>query len=59
MSEDERAPTNICPLLAIASIGNSRGPSVCIEERCAFWNFGDNECAIHAIASAIREAGGE
>lgn len=46
-------PTNICPLLAIA---NARGgPSACIEECCAFWNFGDGECVVHTIADAIRE----
>jgi len=51
--------TNICPLLAIASIGSNSGPPICVEERYAFWSFGDSECAIHAIASAIREVGGE
>lgn len=48
-------PTNICPLLAIASIGSTYGPSVCIEERCAFWSYGDCECAVHTIVDAIRE----
>lgn len=48
-------PTNVCPLLAIASIGTSSGSAICIEERCAFWSCGDLECAIHAIADAIRE----
>lgn len=48
-------PTNICPLLAIAAIGTSRGPSVCIKECCALWDFGENECVLHSIADAIRE----
>lgn len=48
--------TNICPLLAIASINrNSSGAAVCIEECCAFWSYGDCECVVHTIADAIRE----
>lgn len=54
----KQPPTNICPLLAIASIGStSGGPSVCIEERCAWWSLADCECALLAIADAIREVG--
>ena len=31
--------------------------NICIEARCAFWCCVENECAVHAIASAIREVG--
>lgn len=48
-------PTNICPLLAIASIGSNSGPSVCIGERCALWDFADNECTLVSIPVAIRK----
>lgn len=48
-------PTNICPLLAIASIGSSSGPSVCIEERCALWNYDGSECALVSIPYSIQE----
>lgn len=47
------APTNICPLLAIASAGSSGTPS-CIEEHCALWDYVDNDCALVSIPFAIR-----
>lgn len=50
-------PTNICPLLAIASIGSTSGPSVCVKDRCALFSLADGECALLAIADAIREVG--
>lgn len=49
-------PTNICPLLAIAGIGGTNSPAVCIQERCALWDFGGNECTIVTVAVAAREA---
>lgn len=51
-------PTNICPLLAIASIGSTSGPAVCVKDRCALFSFVDSKCALLAIADAIREASG-
>lgn len=44
--------TNICPLFAI--VGSS-GPAVCLYDRCAFWDFGGNECAMVTAAIALRE----
>lgn len=49
-------PTKICPLLSIASIGNSWSCS-CIEECCAFWSMNDRECAMLSIADAVRDVG--
>ena len=53
----KQPPTNICPLLAIASIGSTSGPPVCVKDRCALFSLADGECALLAIASAIRETG--
>jgi len=50
----KQPPTNICPLLAIASIG-SNGQPVCIKDRCALFSLADGECALLAIADAIRD----
>lgn len=44
-------PTNICPLRAIAPIGATDGPAVCIEERCAWWD--GNNCAMLSLAESI------
>jgi len=50
-------PTNICPLLAIASIGRTEGGQpTCIEDHCALWDFAGSECSLVAIVDAIREA---
>lgn len=48
-------PTNICPLLAIASIDSTSNPPVCIEECCALWNFAGSECALVSIPYAISD----
>lgn len=48
-------PIDICPMLAVASIGSTSGPAVCIRERCAWWDPAGSECAIAAIASAVRD----
>lgn len=52
--------TNICPLLAITSINTSGNPSVCIEERCAWWRteyavngVAIGECAIVSVAGSL------
>ena len=47
---------NICPLMAIASIGNDRGPAVCLEDRCAWWDHLGRSCWIASGADCIREA---
>lgn len=49
-------PTNICPLMAIAGIGNtSAAPPICLGSRCAWWDFGGNECVMVTAAAAIGE----
>ncbi len=48
-------PTNICPLLAIAGTGTTGGPAVCLGERCAWWDFGGNECVMVTTATALGE----
>lgn len=49
-------PTNICPLMAIANIGNtSAATPVCLGTRCAWWDFGGNECAMVSAAVALGE----
>ncbi len=48
-------PTNICPLLAIASIGTASGPAVCLGERCAWYDCAGSECAMVTAAIAVRE----
>lgn len=49
-------PTNICPLMAIAGIGNTSAPApVCLGNRCAWWDFGGNECVMVAAATALGE----
>lgn len=48
-------PNNICPLLAIACIGTSE----CIEDRCAWWDYGENGCAVVSIADSIAEVAAE
>ncbi len=45
-------PTNICPLLVIAKAN----PSVCLEDRCAWW---DGECAITSIADSLTDIAAE
>lgn len=53
-------PMNICPLLAIASIGTSSGPAVCVEGRCAWWgtwvgpaDLTYGQCALQSIAESL------
>ncbi len=49
-------PTNICPLMAIADIGNtSAAPPVCLGSRCAWWDFGGSECVMVSVAVALGE----
>lgn len=48
-------PTNICPLIAIADIGSSNTASVCLGTRCAWWDFGGNECVMVTAAIALGE----
>lgn len=49
-------PANICPLMAIAAIGTtSAAPSVCLGPRCAWWDFGGNECVMVTAATALGE----
>lgn len=48
-----QSPTNICPLLAIAGLGGTNSPAVCIQERCAWWR--DTECAIVAVPDKLDE----
>ena len=49
-------PTNICPLLAIASIGSTGyNPAACIQDRCALWNYVGLECSLVSIPFAIQE----
>lgn len=49
-------PTNICPLMAIANIGNtSAAAPVCLGTRCAWWDFGGNECAMVSATVALGE----
>ena len=44
-------PTNICPLRAIAPIGATSGPAVCVEERCAWWD--GSHCAMLSLAFSL------
>ena len=46
-------PTNICPLMAIADTRASSGPSVCIMDRCAWWDCYANECAAVSAAESL------
>lgn len=49
-------PTNICPLMAISDIGRTgTAAPVCLGSRCAWWDFGGNECAIVTAAVALGE----
>ena len=49
-------PTNICPLMAIANIGNtSAAAPVCLGTRCAWWDFGGSECVMVSVAVALGE----
>lgn len=48
-------PTNICPLMAIADIGSSGTAPICLGTRCAWWDFGGNECVMVTAAAAIGE----
>lgn len=51
-----KPPTNICPLMAIAGIGSSSTAApVCLGPRCAWWDFGGNECVIITAATALGE----
>ena len=58
MSEPQK---NICPLLAIASIGTSSGPAKCIEDRCAWFclkyhrdgDYTSGKCALVRIVGAL------
>ncbi len=54
----KQAPTNICPLLSIAGIGRNDGPSVCLEDCCAWWDYVANECAIVSLAERSGDADG-
>ena len=59
-------PSNVCPLLLIAGIGSFDSPAVCIEERCAWWNYpgcimsgtveelGNIACGLDDIARVIK-----
>ena len=51
----KQPPTNICPLLAIAGAGGTNNPAVCIEGRCAWWDFCGSECAAVTATAVIRE----
>ena len=54
-------PTNFCPLRAIAAIGSSSGPALCIEDRCAWFHIqvdteyeeADGMCCMIRIAEAL------
>lgn len=48
-------PINICPLLAIAGVGETNRPAICVQDHCALWDFGGNECVIVTAAVAARE----
>lgn len=49
-------PTNICPLMAIANIGRTgTAAPVCLGSRCAWWDFGGNECVMVSAAVALGE----
>ena len=55
----KQPPTNICPLLAIASIGTSSGPAECIMDSCTWWSDAANECAIVALVERSGDADGD
>ena len=46
-------PINICPLLAIAGVGGTNNPAVCIEDRCAWWTI--SHCAVLDITFSLDE----
>lgn len=53
-------PTNICPMLAIAGIGStSNGPAVCLMDRCAWFDYGENGCAVVSLADHIADVAAE
>ena len=47
-------PTNICPLLAIAGAGGTNNPAVCIEGRCAWWDYLAGACCMASEADYLR-----
>lgn len=48
--------SDICPLMAIANINSSSTIPVCLHSRCAWWDFGGNECVIVTAATALGAA---
>ena len=50
----KQPPSNICPLFAIAGVGSV--PAECIGDRCAWFDYGQNECVIFSIADNIKDA---
>lgn len=48
-------PSNVCPLLLIAGIGSFDSPAVCIEERCAWWNYPG--CIMSGIVEELGNVG--
>lgn len=50
----ERKP--LCPMLAIASNADRQSiPAFCVEERCAWYDSGNHQCAIQTIAEQSEE----
>ena len=47
--------SNICPLRAIADIGTTNGPAVCVEERCAWWDCLARSCCMVSGADYLRD----
>ena len=45
----------LCPLLAIAGANYTSIPAHCIEDRCAWYNIGNCQCAIQTIAEQTEE----
>ena len=43
--------TDICPLMAIACIGSTGAASVCMKDRCAWWDGGC--CVIRILAHSL------
>ncbi len=48
-------PVNVCPLLVIAK----SNPAVCLEDRCAWWDYASNGCAAASIASGLTDVTAE